>query len=157
MRGSRRRLGVEQTAMTRCVVQTSFLPPSVLTPLIKGESYSRPTVVDSESRHHSHHARVASASGPFLASRPPHSHAQSGPVTSLSSSNHNGNVAALVAMEELYQLERSEAMRRAEFESRRSDAIRRAEEGLGMGIVPPRTRTHGPTSTHTHVGPEHNV
>lgn len=46
------------------------------------------------------------------------------------------NVAALVAMEELYELERSEALRRAEYEQRRFDALRRAEAGLGVSLGP---------------------
>ncbi|TDL22194.1 hypothetical protein BD410DRAFT_788916 [Rickenella mellea] len=73
------------------------------------ESYSRPTATESGFR----------PSLPSLpASRPPHEDpAAAAPLTS-------------VAIEELYELERSEAVRRAEFESRRLEALRRAELDL---------------------------
>lgn len=100
---------------------------------------------------HSHsQAHPHGSVGQFPTSR----HGPSGPM---GDATLNSNVAALQAMEELYALERSEALRRAEFEMRREEAIRRAEENLSMGINPPRNqRTIGHTHG-SHPGPEHNV
>lgn len=59
------------------------------------------------------------------------------------------NIVALAAMEELYELERSEVARRLEYEAKRNEAIRRAEAGLGVSISGP--HIHGIPSAYTHV------
>jgi zinc-finger protein CreA/MIG len=87
--------------------------PHACNNLIQSESYARPTAVyNAESSSLDHSSRLPQIADPsfVLASNP-------SPFTALSS----------VAMDELYALERAEALRRAEYEIRHSEALRRAE------------------------------
>lgn len=61
-------------------------------------------------------------------------HPRSSAAYGTAGNQQTNNLVALKAMEELYELERSEAARRAEFEARRLEAIRRAEAGLGVSM-----------------------
>ncbi|KAL5524546.1 hypothetical protein ACEPAF_9686 [Sanghuangporus sanghuang] len=114
----------------------------------EADSFSRPTLMEREpSSSHRHAAPFNSHSGPHSPELSTHtlSHGspqytnygqrRSYPRSSASSGDKQmSNMAALAAMEELYQLDRSEAARRAEFEAKRQDAIRRAEAGLGVSM-----------------------
>ncbi|KAF9452913.1 hypothetical protein P691DRAFT_782683 [Macrolepiota fuliginosa MF-IS2] len=72
----------------------------------EGDSYARPTVVGSYDMPHSRRTHSAH-------------HSVSHPTAF--------NALSTVAMDELYALERQEAVRRAEYEARRAEALRRAE------------------------------
>ncbi|KAL5520089.1 hypothetical protein ACEPAG_1749 [Sanghuangporus baumii] len=114
----------------------------------EADSFSRPTLMEREpSSSHRHATPFNSRSGPHSPELSTHilshgspqytsySQQRSYPRSSASSGDKQmSNMAALAAMEELYQLERSEAARRAEFEAKRQDAIRRAEVGLGVSM-----------------------
>ena len=87
-----------------------------LTGLLQGESYARPTALYSADP--IAHDYPMSHSRPGHPTEHPHPHA----------SNPNAfSALSSVAMEELYALERDEALRRAEFEVRHLEALRRAE------------------------------
>ncbi|KAF9013306.1 hypothetical protein BDQ17DRAFT_1343175 [Cyathus striatus] len=85
----------------------------------EAESYARPTAIGPYEPPHPrrvlppshHHPSAISSSQPFPVAPNP------SPFSTLSS----------VAMEELYELERQEALRRAEYEARHAEALRRAE------------------------------
>lgn len=103
------------------------------------ESYARPTALyppDSApyeyapyhqpSHGHHHPRRVAPPSPPYAlaAPSPPHSHAVDQPHVS---QQHAFSALSSIAMEELYALERAEALRRADYEIRHNQMLRRAE------------------------------
>ncbi|PPR07798.1 hypothetical protein CVT26_014983 [Gymnopilus dilepis] len=77
----------------------------------EGESYARPTAYDAPVARRGH---------------PPSSFPNPSPFTTLSS----------VAMDELYALERQEALRRAEYEARHAEALRRAQNQIPSPIDP---------------------
>lgn len=117
------------------------LPTTYITLLIaltqQGESYARPTSLGSYEA--SHHPRRSQTQLPL---------ANPSPFSTLSS----------VAMDELYALEREEALRRAEYEARHAEALRRAEyeaRNADVGYFRGRSSksaTTSPVSTPYHTG-----
>ncbi|KZT09222.1 uncharacterized protein LAESUDRAFT_735502 [Laetiporus sulphureus 93-53] len=90
----------------------------------EGESYARPTALYPTDpsvayEHPAYHPRRPPP--------PPHPVDSSFPAPAANPNPHAFSALSSVAMEELYALERSEAMRRAEYELRHSEALRRAE------------------------------
>ncbi|KAH7927822.1 hypothetical protein BV22DRAFT_1127134 [Leucogyrophana mollusca] len=104
----------------------------------EGESYARPTSLASYEA--SHHPRRAQ------------------PHLPLSSNPSAFSTLSSVAMDELYALEREEALRRAEYEARHAEALRRAEyEARNAEMIYFRGRTSksattSPVSTPFHSG-----
>ena len=144
---SRRRPEVGRTAMMRYVAlpflpDSPFSAPRTLHNLLivlsqQGESYARPTSLGSYEA--SHHPRRSQTQ------LPP---ANPSPFSTLSS----------IAMDELYALEREEALRRAEYEARHAEALRRAEhEARSVEVIyfhgrSSKSATTSPVSTPFHTG-----
>ncbi|TFK40762.1 hypothetical protein BDQ12DRAFT_466388 [Crucibulum laeve] len=94
----------------------------------EGESYARPTAVSSYDGPHARRSHTQPhhlSTHPTYNSRPfPPVSANPSPFTALSN----------VAIDELYELERQEALRRAEYEARHAEALRRAESQRHMHV-----------------------
>ncbi|KXN81789.1 DNA-binding protein creA [Leucoagaricus sp. SymC.cos] len=83
----------------------------------EGESYARPTAVGSYEMPHSRRTHSAQHS---ISSQPPTAF----------------NALSSLARDELHALEREEAIRRAEYEARHAEALRRAESETGLQFDP---------------------
>ncbi|KAF8073942.1 hypothetical protein FPV67DRAFT_1666685 [Lyophyllum atratum] len=99
----------------------------------EGESYARPTSTmtsDTPLSRRSQSSSTLSQHPPNFPPRYPHREPPHGYPTSSSSAF---NTLSTVAMDELYALERQEALRRAEYEARHAEALRRAELQVRFG------------------------
>ncbi|KAF6755952.1 hypothetical protein DFP72DRAFT_811062 [Ephemerocybe angulata] len=98
----------------------------------EGEAYARPTAIGSYDGPHSRRTQPSSAGPSFsIASTtsPATSNGMPNPPASAPASNVPSPFTTLssIAMDELYALERQEALRRAYYEQRHAEALRRAE------------------------------
>ncbi|KAJ2934585.1 hypothetical protein H1R20_g2493, partial [Candolleomyces eurysporus] len=94
----------------------------------EGESYARPTAIGSYDGPHSRRTHSSSAGASFSTPSNPASLSNNGIPNPPSSAPASAFTAlSSVAMDELYALERQEALRRAYYEQRHAEALRRAE------------------------------
>ncbi|RXW22856.1 hypothetical protein EST38_g2980 [Candolleomyces aberdarensis] len=94
----------------------------------EGESYARPTAIGSYDGPHARRTHSSSAGASFSTPSNPASLSNNGIPNPPSSAPASAFTAlSSVAMDELYALERQEALRRAYYEQRHAEALRRAE------------------------------